>query len=154
MFLPIFLCADHIAIHRYFSAMSASRHALLGYFDSLRSELCDAGITVTTAIVEPSSKLSNMDQTVKHAATTIITAVANCDSEIYVGSFGNYTLTILRTVVPGIYRKIVARRAVQERGTPMPPPPAHLVIPPHLSFRGGFGKVNDTALHTLKDKVM
>ena len=114
----------------YRSGYAASKHALHGFFDSLRAELEDQGIRVTivapgfvktqvsvNALVGDGSKAKVMDDaqangiSAEKCAKAIIKALGSNKREIYVGkeSYGVY----VKRFFPGLFARIIKRAKVR-----------------------------------------
>lgn len=115
----------------YRSGYSASKHALHGFFDSLRAEVADYNIKVTivcpgfiktnvsvNALTEKGEKLNKMDNaqaqgmTPEIFASKMIRAVESEKHEVYIGGrekFGVY----LKRFFPGLFASIVKRAKVR-----------------------------------------
>lgn len=109
------------------SGYAASKHALHGFFDSLRAEEGRVGISVTLvcpgfirtgislhALVGDGSKHAKMDKgqsqgmPVEQCAAEILKGVAGHKQEIYVGGRDKY-LVYMKRFFPGIFSRMVAR---------------------------------------------
>lgn len=114
----------------YRSGYAASKHALHGFYDSLRAELEDDGIRVTivapgfvktnvsiNAFVGDGSKANVMDDaqangiSAEACARAIIRAIQRNKREIYVGreSYGVY----VKRFFPGLFARIIKRAKVR-----------------------------------------
>ncbi len=113
------------------SAYAASKHALHGFFDSLRAETWRENIQVTlicpgyirtaisvNAVTETGEKYNRMDENQQKGmapekcAAKIITAIANGRPEILIG--GKETLAVyLKRFFPGLLNRIVRKINVQ-----------------------------------------
>ncbi len=109
------------------SGYSAAKHALHGFFDSLRAELTDQNIFVTlvcpgfvqtnvsvNAITGDGSKQNTMDEatangiTPEYCAQRIIKAIKKRHREVYIGKgevFGVY----LKRFLPGVFAKYIGK---------------------------------------------
>ncbi|XP_065558088.1 dehydrogenase/reductase SDR family protein 7-like isoform X2 [Artemia franciscana] len=117
------------------SAYSASKHALEGFFDTLRAEVADYNVKVT--VVSPGYIRTNLsvnaltgdgrvygltDPTTangmspNYAASEILESVAAEDEEVVIAGFGAKTAILLRALWPSMYFKIMNSRA--RRGRP------------------------------------
>jgi short-subunit dehydrogenase len=109
------------------SAYAASKHALQGFFDSLRAEVHDAGVTVTLVCpgpVQTSASLNAltgdgqpygmMDEylarglTPEACAAQILSAIAQKKREIYPARQGRYALLLSR-YAPGLFSRLIRR---------------------------------------------
>ena len=109
------------------SGYSASKHALHGFFDSLRAEVSDKGIDITiicpgriqtnisvNAMTEDGSKHNIMDKgtaegmPVDKCARQIVNAISARKREVIVASSEKY-LIWLRKFIPSIYYKLAAK---------------------------------------------
>jgi short-subunit dehydrogenase len=115
----------------YRSGYAASKHALHGFFDSLRAEHYKDHICVTmvcpgfihtnltlSALTADGSPLNKMDEAqykgrpAKWCARKIVNAIENEKEEVYIGGrevFGVY----LKRFLPGIFSKIIRKVAVR-----------------------------------------
>lgn len=108
------------------SGYAASKHALHGFFDSLRAEVVDKHIDITiicpgriqtnvsiNAMTEDGSKHNKMDKgtaegmTVEKCAKLIVRAIAARKKEVIIAGSEKY-LVWLRKFIPSIYYKLVA----------------------------------------------
>ncbi len=108
------------------SGYAASKHALHGFFDSLRAEVSDKHIDITiicpgriqtnvsiNAMTEDGSKHNKMDKgtaegmTVEKCAKLIVRAIAARKKEVIIAGSEKY-LVWLRKFIPSIYYKLVA----------------------------------------------
>ena len=108
------------------SGYAASKHALHGFFDSLRAEVSDKNIAITiicpgriqtnvsiNAMTEDGSKHNKMDKgtaegmAVEKCAILIVRAIAAKKKEVIIAGNEKY-LVWLRRFIPGIYYKIAA----------------------------------------------
>ncbi|HEY1010141.1 MAG TPA: SDR family oxidoreductase [Daejeonella sp.] len=111
------------------SAYSASKHALHGYFDSLRTEL-DPAIRITivcpgfirtnvtlNALTADGSRQNTMDDAqangmpAEECAVQIIKAVMAGKQEVYIGGKEKYGV-LLKRFVPGLFSKIIRNAKV------------------------------------------
>jgi len=114
----------------YRSGYAASKHALHGFFDSLRAELEDKGIRATiaapgfvqtqvsvNALVGDGSKANVMDQaqangiTAEKCAASIVRAIQRNKREVYIGkeAYGAY----VRRYLPGLFAWMIKRVKVR-----------------------------------------
>ncbi|WP_420387681.1 SDR family oxidoreductase [Roseivirga sp.] len=114
----------------YRSGYAASKHALHGFFDSLRAELEDSGIKVTiaapgfvktnvsvNAFTGDGSSLGSMDDAQAHGLTpeacakVIISAMSKEKREVYIGreSYGAY----VKRFLPGLFAKMIKKAKVR-----------------------------------------
>lgn len=111
------------------SAYSASKHALHGYFDSLRSEI-DPAIKITivcpgfiktnvtiNALTADGSKQNSMDDAqangmlANECALQIIKAISSGKEEVYIGGKEKYGV-LLKRFLPKLFSKIVKKAKV------------------------------------------
>ncbi|MCZ4242751.1 SDR family oxidoreductase [Pedobacter punctiformis] len=115
---------------KFRSAYSASKHALHGYFDSLRSEVYDQNINITivcpgfiktqvsvNALTGTGKNQGTMDDaqnngmSAEACATEIVTAIKNKKEEVYIG--GQETKAVLlKRFFPKIFSKKVRKAKV------------------------------------------
>ena len=114
----------------YRSGYAASKHALHGFFDSMRAELEDSGIKVTiaapgfvktnvsvNAFTGDGTQLGSMDDaqanglTADACAAAIIKAMVKQKREVYIGreSYGAYAKRFL----PGLFARIIKKAKVR-----------------------------------------
>lgn len=112
------------------SGYSASKHALHGFFDSLRAELTNDNIHVTiicpgyiatnvsvNALTGDGTKQNTMDTKTAaglqpdEAARQMVTAISNKKLEVYVGQ-GETWAVYLKRFFPGIFAKVLAKAKV------------------------------------------
>lgn len=114
----------------YRSGYAASKHALHGFFDSLRAELEDQGINVTiaapgfvktqvsvNALTGDGSQLGRMDDAQANGispeacAKAIIKAISKKKREVYIGreSYGVY----VKRFFPGLFARMIKRSKVR-----------------------------------------
>ncbi|MFT6827017.1 MAG: dehydrogenase/reductase SDR family protein 7B [Roseivirga sp.] len=114
----------------YRSGYAATKHALHGFYDSLRAELEDDGIKVTlaapgfvktnvsyNALVGDGSQLQKMDDaqangiTAEKCASKIISAMVKQKEEVYIGreSYGAY----VKRFLPGLFAKMIKKVKVR-----------------------------------------
>lgn len=117
-------------VHR--TAYSASKHGVHGYFDSLRAELIDAGVSVT--IVAPSFVATGIETRAAHrsaggagdwSTTGEVLAPADVAHAIIDGMARRRPLVlpsrtaraayVLSRVAPGVYARTMRRRVLAER---------------------------------------
>ncbi|ELR73554.1 putative oxidoreductase/dehydrogenase [Fulvivirga imtechensis AK7] len=115
----------------YRSGYSASKHALHGFFDSLRAELHSTGITTTivcpgfihtnvsvNALTETGEKLNKMDNAQASGmapevfAKKMIAAIEANKREVYIGGKEKYGVYIKR-FFPGIFANMVRKAKVR-----------------------------------------
>lgn len=114
---------------KFRSAYSASKHALHGYFDSLRSEIYPAiKITIVcpgfiktnvtiNALTADGSKQNSMDEAqangmpAEECASQIIKAILTGKEEVYIGGKEKYGV-LLKRFLPGLFSKIVKKAKV------------------------------------------
>ncbi|KAG8229330.1 hypothetical protein J437_LFUL007138 [Ladona fulva] len=115
----------------YRSAYSAAKHALQAFFDSLRAEVADKGVSVTVvspgyirtslslnALRADGSTYGVMDETTaggmapKKMAEQILRAVASGKGgELIVSGFSARFAILLRTLIPSLYFWVMSNRA-------------------------------------------
>ncbi len=114
---------------KFRSAYSASKHALHGYFDSLRSEI-DKNIVISiicpgfiktnvtiNALTADGKKQNTMDEaqangmSANECALQIINAIKSGKEEVYIGGKEKYAV-ILKRFLPGLFSKIVRKAKV------------------------------------------
>ncbi|RYG32668.1 MAG: SDR family NAD(P)-dependent oxidoreductase, partial [Chitinophagaceae bacterium] len=115
---------------RYRSAYAASKHAIHGYFDSLRTEVFDKGINITiicpgfirtnvsiNALNSRGEKQGTMDDAQAHGmspekfAKIAVSDILSLKEESYIG--GKEKLgVLLKRFVPGIFSKILRKAKV------------------------------------------
>lgn len=113
------------------SGYAAAKHALHGFFDSLRAELWKENIKVTliapgfiqtsisvSALTGDGSKLNKMDDAqsngmpVKKAAQQIANAIASGKNEVYIG--GKETLGVhIKRFFPGFFSRMIRKAKVR-----------------------------------------
>lgn len=114
---------------KFRSAYSASKHALHGYFDSLRSEIDkNIGISIIcpgfiktnvtiNALTADGTKQNTMDEaqangmSANECALQIINAIKSGKEEVYIGGKEKYAV-ILKRFLPGLFSKIVRKAKV------------------------------------------
>jgi dehydrogenase/reductase SDR family protein 7B len=114
------------------SGYSASKHALHGFFDSLRAELYQDGIKVllvcpgfiqtnvsVNALTANGAKLGSMDNatanglTAEECARQIISAIKSGKEEIVVAKFKERFAVLAKRFFPGIFSNIIRKMAVR-----------------------------------------
>ncbi|TGE27413.1 SDR family oxidoreductase [Hymenobacter metallicola] len=115
----------------YRSAYAASKHALHGFFDSLRAEIWQTGVSVTiicpgfvrtgvsiNALTADGSPQRTMDEATKQGlapeklARKAIRAIAQHRQEVYIG--GRETLGVyLKRFVPGLFNRVLRTAQVR-----------------------------------------
>jgi len=114
------------------SGYSASKHALHGFFDSLRAELYDDGIRVllvcpgfiqtnvsVNALTGNGSKLGSMDTatanglTAEQCAIQIVSAIKSGKEEVVVAKFKERFAVFAKRFFPGVFSTIIRRMAVR-----------------------------------------
>ncbi|WP_291400181.1 SDR family oxidoreductase [Daejeonella sp.] len=114
---------------KFRSAYSASKHALHGYFDSLRTEI-DPNIKITivcpgfiktnvtiNALTANGTKQNSMDDAqangmpAEECAKQIIKAILSGKEEVYIGGKEKYGV-LLKRFLPGLFTKIVKKAKV------------------------------------------
>ncbi|WP_306549838.1 SDR family oxidoreductase [Daejeonella sp.] len=114
---------------KFRSAYSASKHALHGYFDSLRTEI-DPKIKISiicpgfiktkvtiNALTEDGTKQNSMDDAqangmpANQCALEIIKAIQSEKEEVYIGGKEKYAV-LLKRFLPGLFSKIVRKAKV------------------------------------------
>jgi len=108
------------------SAYSASKHALFGFFDSLRAETWKDGIRVTmvcfgfvktnlpfNALTKDGSKNNKMDDNIanglspEYAAQRFMQAIDSQKEEVYISKSKELLGVFLRKFIPTLYSKII-----------------------------------------------
>jgi short-subunit dehydrogenase len=116
----------------YRSGYAAAKHALHGFFDSLRAEVWRENIFVTlicpgwvrthvtiNALTGDGSKLNQMDKTTdqglspEQCAKEIIRAIEKRKEEVYIGGAKEVSAVYLKRFFPGWYSKIVRKAKVR-----------------------------------------
>lgn len=118
----------------YRSSYAAAKHALNGYFDSLRAELWQDCKTIYVTIVCPgfvrtnvslNSILGNgeknnvMDETIEkgiapdYLAKKILSAIRNHKNELLVGGFMELLGVYMKRFIPGLYAFLIPRMKVR-----------------------------------------
>jgi dehydrogenase/reductase SDR family protein 7B len=114
------------------SGYSASKHALHGFFDSLRAELYQDGIKVllvcpgfiqtnvsVNALTGNGAKLGSMDPatanglTAEECARQIISAIKSGKEEIVVAKFKERFAVLAKRFFPGIFSNVIRKMAVR-----------------------------------------
>jgi short-subunit dehydrogenase len=115
----------------YRSAYAASKHALHGFFDSLRAELGDTRIKITlvcpgfirtnvsiNALTGSGDKLGTMDEATdkgmspERLAYKILAAIERGDEEVYIG--GKEVLGVyLKRLFPGYFSRLIRKARVR-----------------------------------------
>ncbi|MFM7155612.1 MAG: SDR family NAD(P)-dependent oxidoreductase [Bacteroidota bacterium] len=115
----------------YRSAYAASKHALHGFFDSLRAELGDTQIKITlvcpgfirtnvsiNALTGSGDKLGTMDEATdkgmspERLAYKILAAIERGDEEVYIG--GKEVLGVyLKRFFPGYFSRLIKKTRVR-----------------------------------------
>lgn len=114
---------------KFRSAYSASKHALHGYFDSLRSEI-DSKIKISmicpgfiktnvtiNALTADGTKQNTMDDaqangmSADECAIQIVKAIKSGKEEVYIGGKEKYAV-LLKRFLPGLFSKIVRKAKV------------------------------------------
>lgn len=112
------------------SGYAASKHALHGFFDSLRAEVAHDGISVTiicpgyvatnvsiNAVTGDGSPQNSMDQATANglqpdvAARKMLRAIGNKKLEVYVGKKETWAV-YLKRFLPGLFARILAKAKV------------------------------------------
>lgn len=116
----------------YRSGYAAAKHALHGFFDSLRAEVWRENIFVTlicpgwvrtnvtlNARTGDGSKLNQMDKTTEHGlspeqcAKKIISAIEKKKEEVYIGGAKEVFAVHLKRFFPSLFSKIVRKATVR-----------------------------------------
>lgn len=116
----------------YRSGYAAAKHALHGFFDSLRAEVWRENIFVTlicpgwvrtnitlNALVGDGSKLNEMDKTTDHGLTAeycaaqMVNAILSKKEEVYIGGAKEVFAVYLKRYFPKIFSRIVRRAVVR-----------------------------------------
>ncbi|CAM9137916.1 unnamed protein product [Chrysoparadoxa australica] len=117
----------------YRASYAASKHALTGFFDSLRAEVANSGVGVTSvypgyirtslslnALTGSGAAHGVMDPTTAQGmnpadvATKAWTAAASGEKELILADTKIKFAIILRAVLPNLFFKIMAKRALKE----------------------------------------
>jgi short-subunit dehydrogenase len=113
------------------SSYAAAKHALHGFFDTLRAEHFSDNLKVTialpgfvktqisvNALMGDGSKQNTMDNAQENGisaeacAAAIITAIEKNKEEVYIGGFKEVAGIYLKRFFPGIFSKIIRKTAV------------------------------------------
>jgi short-subunit dehydrogenase len=118
----------------YRSGYAAAKHALHGFFDSLRAEvwkdsksiyvtmICPGWVRTNismNALIGDGSKLNQMDSTThdgldpKEVAKRIIAAINNKKNEVYVGGLKEVFAIYLKRFLPGLFARVVRNAKVR-----------------------------------------
>ncbi len=118
----------------YRSGYAAAKHALHGFFDSLRAELwkdcksiyitliCPGWVRTNVsinALIGDGSKLNQMDSTTdeglppKTVAKKILKAAISKKNEVYIGGFREVGAVYLKRWMPGLFARIVRKAKVR-----------------------------------------
>lgn len=118
----------------YRSGYAAAKHALHGFFDSLRAELWKDSHSIYVTLVCPGwvrtnismnaligdgSKLNQMDTTTdagleaKTVAKRIIAAIKHKENEVYIGGLKEVSAVYLKRWMPGLFARIVRKAKVR-----------------------------------------
>ena len=116
----------------YRSGYAAAKHALHGFFDSLRAEVWRENISVTlicpgwirtnitlNALVGDGSKLNEMDQTTDHGLTPeycagqVVKAIQSKKEEVYIGGAKEVFAVYVKRFFPTLFSKIVRKAVVR-----------------------------------------
>ncbi len=116
----------------YRSGYAAAKHALHGFFDSLRAEVYKENIFVTlicpgwirtnvtiNALTGDGSKLNKMDKTTDHGlsaercAKEIVKAIEKRKEEVYIGGAKEVFAVYLKRFFPGLFSKTVRKAKVR-----------------------------------------
>ncbi|MBS1487573.1 MAG: SDR family oxidoreductase [Bacteroidetes bacterium] len=118
----------------YRSGYAAAKHALHGYFDSLRAELWKDSRSIFVTMICPGwvrtnitlnaltgegNKLNKMDKTTQHGLTPevcarkMIAAIQNKKEEVYIGGAKEVMAVYLKRFFPRLFSKIVRKAAVR-----------------------------------------
>jgi short-subunit dehydrogenase len=118
----------------YRSGYAAAKHALHGFFDSLRAELwkdskaiyitliCPGWVRTNVsmnALIGDGSRLNQMDSTTdegldpKEVAKKILRAVIHKKNEAYIGGFKEVSAVYLKRWMPGLFARIVRKAKVR-----------------------------------------
>ncbi|KAG0718551.1 Dehydrogenase/reductase SDR family protein 7-like [Chionoecetes opilio] len=118
----------------YRSCYTASKHALQGFFDSLRAEIAESKVKVTVispgyiatnlsvnAVTGNGSVYGEMDETTsggmspEHVADSIVGCLINGNEELLLAPMLHRLAIILRTLFPSLITRIMKRRAASQR---------------------------------------
>lgn len=118
----------------YRSGYSAAKHALHGFFDSLRAELWKDSKSIYVTMICPGwvrtnismnslmgdgSKLNQMDSTTsdgldpKHVAKRIIAAIESRKKEVYIGGLKEVSAVYLQRFFPSLFARVVRQAKVR-----------------------------------------
>ena len=118
----------------YRSGYAAAKHALHGFFDSLRAELWRESKSIYVTMICPGwvrtnismnalmgdgSKLNQMDSTTsdgldaKVVAKKIIAAIESRENEVYIGGLKEVAAVYLKRYMPGLFARIVRKAKVR-----------------------------------------
>lgn len=118
----------------YRSGYAAAKHALHGFFDSLRAELWKESRNIHVTLVCPGwvhthitlnamtgdgSKLNQMDETTRHGldpkrfARKMIRAMERKKNEVYIGGWKEVTGIYLKRFLPGLFARLVRTAKVR-----------------------------------------
>jgi short-subunit dehydrogenase len=116
----------------YRSGYAAAKHALHGFFDSLRAEVWKENIFVTlicpgwirtnitlNAVVGDGSKLNQMDKTTDHGlspeelAKRMVVAIEKRKEEVYIGGAKEVFAVYAKRFFPALFSKIVRKATVR-----------------------------------------
>ncbi len=118
----------------YRSAYAAAKHALHGFFDSLRAELWKESRQLFVTIICPGwvrtsitlnamtgdgSRLNHMDETTQHGlnprlvARRIIGAIERRKNEVYIGGWKEVTAIYIKRYFPGMFARIIRTAKVR-----------------------------------------
>jgi len=118
----------------YRGAYSGSKHAIQAWAESLRAELSDKGVSVTTvcpgyvntnlsrnALTGSGDKHGVLDSTTKsgysveYVSDRIISGMVNNDQQLVLAPLYVRLAILIRTLLPSLYRFIMNRRALKEK---------------------------------------
>lgn len=113
------------------SSYAASKHALHGFYDALRSEHHDDGLRISiilpgfvktnisyNALVGDGSAQNTMDDaqengiSAEHCAQKIAYAIEQNKEEVYIGGFKEIAAIYMKRLFPGLFSRIVRKTAV------------------------------------------
>jgi short-subunit dehydrogenase len=118
----------------YRSGYAAAKHALHGFFDSLRAELWKEGKQFHVTLICPGwihtqitlnamtgdgSKLNHMDATTAHGiepkvfAKKMVRAIERRKREVYIGGWKEVSAIYLQRFLPGLFARIVRKASVR-----------------------------------------
>jgi len=114
------------------SAYAASKHALIGFFDSLRAEIIRDGIRITTVIPgiirtsitvhaldgqgEPHGRMDPLHErgmSAERCAAKILDAVHRDREEVMIGGMETLTVLVYR-LFPGLFRRLIRNHPVRK----------------------------------------